>query len=250
MSVLGISCSITAMAPNLQTSLIGVGGTGPYSYAVLSGGAGGTIDSVTGIYTAPTVANPDPAKSSDVIQVTDSVAATATYPILVTNPLGLFCDILQTELGLAPGRVYLWDQKINEPTDSGLFIAVGIQSCKPFANTVSMDGSGGGLVAVQSVNMLAVLSIDIISRGPEARDRKEEVILALNSIYAQSQQELNSFYIGKLPPGGQFVNLSNVDGAAIPYRFSISVNMQYFFRKLKAAPYFDEFAAVAVTTQP
>lgn len=98
--------------------------------------------------------------------------------------------------------------------------------------------------------MLATLDIDIISRGPEARDRKEEIILALNSIYAQSQQEGNSFYIGKLPPSARFVNLSNIDGAAIPYRFRISVNLQYAFVKSKAIDYFDTFSTVQETIQP
>jgi hypothetical protein len=55
---------------------------------------------------------------------------------------------------------------------------------------------------------------------------------------------------GGLPPGGQFVNLSMIDGDAIPYRFNISVNMQYFVRKVKAVAYFDDFADVEVTTEP
>lgn len=247
---LALTCSISAMAPGLSTSFLGIDGVEPYVYSVAADGAGGTINPATGFYTAPSVVNPDPRKAFDTVVVTDDDGVTAVLPILITSPLGLFCDILQKELGLANGRVFLWDQKINQPTDSGLFIAVGVVSCKPFANTVTMDSSGSGLDAIQTVNMLATLSIDAISRGPEARDRKEEIILALASLYSQAQQELNSFSIGKLPPGGQFVNLSSIDGAAIPYRFSISVNMQYFFRKRKAASYFDDFAIPTVSTQP
>jgi hypothetical protein len=249
MSALSLACSITAMAPGLTTSFQAQGGIFPYTYSVDSGGAGGSINSSTGIYTAPSLMNSDPKKGSDIVRVTDGAAQTASLPILVTNPLGLFCEVIQREMNLASGRVYLWDQKINQPTDSGLYIAVGVLTCKPFANTTAMDGSGSGLDAIQSVNMLATLSIDAISRGPEARDRKEEIILALNSIYAQSQQELNSFYIGKLPAGGQFVNLSNIDGAAIPYRFNLSINVQYVYRKIKAAPYFDDFSIPTVTTE-
>jgi len=189
-----------------------------------------------------------PKQIFDTIQVVDSLGAIASSQIMVGTPLLLFCDIIQKELGLANGRVYLWDQKIMQPTDSGLYVAVSVLSCKPFANTNSFNGATGD--AIQSVNMYALLQVDIISRGPEARDRKEEVILALESNYAQSQQEGNSFYIGKLPPGSQFVNLSNQDGAAIPYRFNISVALQYFFVKTKAVPYYDDFSAVAVTTEP
>lgn len=241
-----LTSSVTAMGPKLTTSFLAVGGTPPYTYSVLPNGAGGSIDSA-GLYTAPAIVNPDPKKSSDVIQVQDSLGATAILPILIAGPLGLFCEIIQRELALVDGRVYMWDQKINQPTDNGLYVAVSVESAKPFGNNTKTDGSGSGLDAVQSVNMLATLGLDIISRGPEARDRKEEIILALNSIYSQSQQELNSFYIGKISTN--FLNLSPIDGAAIPYRFKISVNIQYMVTKTKAVPYFDDFAKVELTTE-
>ncbi len=239
---LSLSASITAMATGRQTQFMGVGGVPPYVYSIAPGGVGGTINPSTGVYTAPSSST-----GKDNIIVTDANLATATRSILVCTPLELFCDILQTELGLDQGRVYLWDQKIDQPKDNGLYIAVSVLTCKPFGNSTPLSGAGAGLDAVQSVNMMATLQVDIISRGPEARDRKEEIILALNSIYAQSQQEANSFYIAKLSSG--FSNLSNVDGAAIPYRFSITVNMQYFFTKTKAVPYFDNFEQPEIKTE-
>lgn len=224
------------------------GGDPPYTFEVAPDGVGGTIDSDTGIYTAPEVIT-NPAIPTDLIVCRDSFGNATVLSILVGNALILFCDILQTELGLQDGRVFLWDQKIFQPTDAGLYIAVSVPSCRPFANNIRFDGSDG-FQAVQSVNMLALIDIDIMSRGTEALNRKEEIILALNSVYAQSQQELNTFYIGKLPPGARFTNLSLVDGAAIPYRYRISVNMQYFITKTKFAPFFDTFAIPELTTDP
>lgn len=247
---LSLSQSVTAVVPGLYGSFLGVGGATPYSYAVIAGGAGGTINGSTGEYTAPTVVSPNPLQLYDTVQVTDAAAATATAKILVGTPLLLFCEIIQREMGLSSDRVYLWDQKLFQPIDNDLYIAISVPSAKPFANTVKTDGSGSGLKAIQVVNMLATIDIDILSRGPAARDRKEEVVLAFNSIYAQSQQEINSFYIGKLPPGARFLNLSEVDGAAIPYRYRISVNLQYAVTKTKAVPYFDTFENAAVTTNP
>lgn len=247
---LALSQSATAIIPGLFAGFLASGGTAPYTYSVLPGGAGGSINSL-GEYDAPASTNSDdPRTLYDTIQVVDSLAAVATAQILVGNPLLLFCEIIQREMGLANGRVYLWDQKIMQPTDAGIYIAVSVPSCKPFANTIQTDGGGSGLDALQVVNMLATLEIDIISRGPGARDRKEEVVLALNSIYAQSQQETNSFYIGKIPPSARFLNLSNIDGAAIPYRYKIAVNMQYAVTKRKAVPYFDNFEAVEPVTDP
>lgn len=248
---LTLSQSRTAVAPNVPASFLASGGTAPYTFSVIAGGAGGTINPSTGAYTAPAVAQSDPTKAVDTIQVVDSAGspATATATILVGSALLLFCEVIQQELGLSSGRVFLWDQKVFQPTDAGLYVAVSVPSCKPFANR-TMKGPSGWSEAVQSVNVLATLDIDVMSRGPDARDRKEEIVLALNSIYAQSQQETNSFYIGKLPPGGRFVNLSFIDGAAIPYRFRISVNLQYAVTKSKAVPYFDTFANVSITTEP
>lgn len=241
---LSVLQTLTAVGVNLTSSFGGSGGTAPYTFAVLANGAGGTIAS-DGTYTAPALVNGGsygpPTKIYDTIRVTDSLGATATAQILVGNPILLFCEIMQHELGLANGRVYLWDQKIIEPTDAGLYIAVAVISCKPFASTNAPNGSGAGLDSIQSVNMYAQMQVDVISRNAEARDRKEEIILAWNSDYARQQMAANSFYIGKLPPGSQFVNLSNQDGAAIPYRFNISASLQYAYVKAQAVPYFSQF---------
>lgn len=241
---LALTQSATAIGAGITASFLATGGTGPFTYAVLPDGAGGSVDS-DGIYTAPAVVPTDPSIQYATIEVTDSVAATATAQILIGTPLLLFCEVLQRELGLSNGRVYLWDQKLMQPTDSGLYVAVSVPSCKPFANINRQSTSGTD--SEQFISMLAMLDIDIISRGPAARDRKEEVILAFNSIYAQQQQEANSFYIAKLPPGSRFLNLSMVDGAAIPYRYRISINMQYAFKKTSALPYFSNFTDTVYT---
>lgn len=247
---ISISQSLSAVSPGITSSFLASSGTAPYVYSILSGGAGGTINSATGVYTAPVLPPSDPSKQYDTIQATDSLSATVTAQILVGRPLTLVWDIIKTYMGLDDNHVYLWDQKIFQPTDSNPYIAISELSCRPFANTNSPDTSGSGLVSVQSINMYVLMSIDIMSRGPAARDRKEEVLLALNSQYSQQQQFANSFYIGKLPAGNQFVNLSNQDGAAIPYRFNISIGMQYFYVKPVDDAYMDTFSPVDITTEP
>lgn len=236
---LALTQSIYAVAPYITGSFLATGGTGPYSYAVIAGGAGGTINPSTGVYTAPSLVQSDPKKLYDTIQVTDSLAATATTQILVALPIFLFCDIIQRVMNLPNGRVYLWDQKINQPTDSDLYIAVSVPRCKPFANVNRPVSNGGGLDQSQFLSMQAQVDIDVISRGVSARDRKEEVLLALNSTYSQQQQEANSFYIAGLSPAFGFINLSEVDGAAIPYRYKISVQMQYAFEVNRPSQFFD-----------
>lgn len=239
----------TAVGIGLTASFLATGGTAPYVYSVRPGGAGGTIDDESGLYTAPSLLSDDPKKLFDTIVAEDDNGTKATAQILVGDALLLFCEILQRELGLEQGRVFLWDQKIFQPTDQGLYIAVSVATGHPFANNIQA-GTDGWNNSVQTLNMMATLDLDIISRGVGALRRKEEVIMALDSIYSQSQQEGNSFYIGKLPPTAKFVNLSVIDGAAIPYRFRISVNIQYSVSKTKPVEYFGTFEDVEVITDP
>lgn len=233
-----------ALAPFMSTGFAAQGGVEPYSYSVVPGGAGGSINSASGVYTAPGGFSSDPKKAFDTVVATDSspTPQTASAQVLVASPLLLLCDIIQKEMNL-PNRVWLWDQKIFQPKDNELYIIVSVLNAYPFANTNAFEDG----VEVQSVNMKATIGIDLISRGPAARDRKEELILALESNYARRQQDTNSFYVAKLPVS--FVNLSELDGSAIPYRFHIDVNMQYFFRKSKATEFYSEFEQPEVTTE-
>lgn len=242
--MIAMTQSKTAVGAGITASFLAAGGTSPYVYSVQLGGAGGTINSSTGVYTAPVIVNSNPLLLYDTVIATDNVGAEVSSTIFVGTPLLLFCEIIQNQMALTSDHIYLWDQKLFQPRDSSLYVAVSVMSCKPFANTNYFDGTD----SIQSVNMYAQLQLDIISRGPEARDRKEEVIMALNSDYSKTQQGSNSFYIGQLPPGAHFVNLSNIDGAAIPYRFSISVSMQYFVKKTQVVPYFTTFPTPAIFT--
>lgn len=244
-----LSQTLTAVGPGITSSFFAVGGASPYVYSVRAGGAGGTIDSSTGIYTAPATVNNSaygpPAQIYDVVQVTDNSGARASAQILVGTPLLLVCDIIQNQMGLDNSHCYLWDQKIMQPTDSGLYVAIAVLSCKPFSSQNYLDANGN---SVQSLNMYAQIQLDIISRDTEARDRKEEVVMSLYSNYSQQQQMANSFGLGRIPPGAQFNNLSNQDGAAIPYRFSIAVGMQYFVTKTQGVPYFSSFSTPTILT--
>lgn len=256
MSLLSLSQSATAIAANITSSFLANGGTPPYTYSIRQngkfavGGAGGTINSSTGVYTAPNAVNGNPQMQYDIIVATDNAGNQALGQILVGDPLLLVRDIIQNQLGLDDDHIYLWDQKLFQPKDFGLYVAIGVQSLKPFSNISELDGSGSGtLNAQQWSSWRAVLSLDIISRGPAARMQKEQVLMALASPYSIQQQERNSFNVGKLPVGSQFVNLSNPDGAAIPYRFNISISLQYFAALTSSFGFYDTFTR-QINTNP
>lgn len=222
----------TATVPQGKTqTFTASGGTGPYVFSVKSGL--GSINSSTGVYTASRNTG------IAVVEVVDSLGARARAGVTICSALTLICDIIKTSMELESDQVFLWDQKFNIPDDQRLYVTIGILSCKPFANTREYVPITGGLEELLSVNMQATLSVDIFSRGPDARDRKEEILLALGSTYSQQQQERFGFYVAPIPNG--FVNLSAIEGAAIPYRFNISVNVQYQISKTPSVDYYDDF---------
>ena len=238
MSLQILSNTQAVAANGLSIPFSATGGTIPYVWSVLPNGAGGTINSSTGLYTSPIETG------IDEIVVTDHLGATAELSISVCTPMELVADIIQTELGLGNGQVYLYNSKINIPIDDALYVAVGCLSNKPFANSRVYTVSSGQMYQTQSTNFQSLLSINILSRGPIARDQKEQVILALGSDYAESQMELNSFRIALLSTS--FVNLSEVDGAAIPYRFNISAQLRYFVKKVTEVDSFSTFSKPSV----
>ena len=248
---LSLTQNYTAVVPGVSfAQFVATGGTPPYTYSVLPGGAGGFINSSTGNYLAPSQMTAFPPRGLyDTIQVIDSLASISTSTILVATPLFLFCDILQTQLSIPSDHIYLWDQKVMQPTDNQLYIAVSMSRCKPFGNVFQPLATDGSMVN-QFVSMYADIDIDAISRGPAARDQKEQILLALNSVYSQQQQEANGFYIGKIPISGGFINLSQVDGAAIPYRYRITYAMQYAATLNSNVPYYDTFQTQQVVTNP
>ncbi len=234
---MNISKATGGIAPGLTAYFLGIGGTEPYVYSVFSGV--GSIDSSSGLYTAPSTTG------VAVIRATDDDGAHADASIIVGTPLELFCEILRNRMGLADDQCYMWDQKIKIPSDSRLYIAVSEDSCKSYSNNTRIDASGN---EVNYTNMQSTLGVDIFSRSGSARDRKEEVVLALNSIYSQQQQERNSFYIAKVP--ANFVNISESEGSAILYRFNIAVNIQYVVAKSAAGSYYDTFEEPDIVADP
>lgn len=222
-----------AIGINLTTKFEGSGGVPPYSYAVQIGGAGGTIDPLTGLYLAPSVIG------VDTIEVIDAVLDSATATISIFSPLQLFCDVLKKELGLSADQIWLYNQKFTVPNDSRLYIAVNILTSKSFSNVNESVSVGADLVSMQATNFHALLSVDIMSRGLSAVSRKEEVVMALNSNYARQQMELNGFGIANQP--SNIVAISDVDGAAIPYRFNFTVAIQYVVKKRQNIEFYDDF---------
>jgi len=233
--------TLTAISPGLTSSFLGVSGVEPYTYSVKPGGAGGSIDS-NGVYTAPD----SPTDSFDIIEVTDSdlVPVVAEASINILTPHQLVLDIVKKELGLADDQLFLWNQKVNVPNDKRLYIDLAVVSTKILGNTKSY--STDGIKQIQSTNIYDMITLGITSKDVDALERRIEVLQALKSDYAQSQQEANSFSISNV--SSSFVNLSRQEGNALLYAFGLSLTLSYFKKKITNINYYDTFQNTEVTT--
>ena len=172
--------------------------------------------------------------------------ANKNFPTKYTEPLKVIADILQTKLGLKAGRVMLYNQKYNIPKDDKIFIMVSEEDNDVYAaSTNTMDTpDGSGYEERNDVLVRATAVIDVLSAGPEARERKHEVIMALNSIYSQQMQELNSLRIANLPVG--FVNTSDLEASQMLNRFTIKFNILYRKSNKNSVDYYDKFKTEVV----
>jgi hypothetical protein len=188
------------------------------------------------------------------------------------NRLKVVCDIVQQALGLADDQVYLWDQKITPPTDRRLYVAVAALGDRIFgtstryvptptyltdeAGNVLTDELGNRLVWALDPNSLSeqvsqsiqtTFQLDIFSRSSEARDRRFEVVRAISLAASQALQLKYGVSIGMSPKA--MVNLSEVDGAAIPYRFTITGQLLFTESSIPAALGYYDSARVTLKTE-
>lgn len=161
----------------------------------------------------------------------------------------IIADILQEELTLDDAHCLLGDQKWRLPEDEALFCVVFDETLKPFGavkylDTVTASPTVGS--EVQQVAGVHTIRIEIMSFSNEARTRKEEVMMALNSLYAEQQAELAGIQISR--PQAP-VNASEAEETARLLRYSINVNVTALHQKVKVPPqygYFDKYNGATV----
>ena len=156
----------------------------------------------------------------------------------MSDILKYICQIIEHELNI-PGQVWIYNNKINIPNDEKLYVIVSFLTEQVIGNNVKYEPTTTGLNEISTVNTLASITIDILSRGTAARDRKAEILMALFSTYSQQIQCANSFQIAR--NGFNITNVSEAEGAAIPYRYNLTFNATYATSKTKAVDYYDTF---------
>lgn len=165
----------------------------------------------------------------------------------MAEPIKLICSILENQLGLDNDQVWIYNQKRDIPNDFRMYIVVDYQGQKIIGSTRYEKATENGLMEYQALHSLAVVRLDLFSRGKLARENKDFVIMALNSTLSQQVQEANGFQIAR--NSFQVTNTSEVEGVAELNRYSISFNVTYMSETSKSIDYFDTFSKEVITEE-
>jgi hypothetical protein len=163
----------------------------------------------------------------------------------MAEPIKQICNILQTQLGLTNEQIWIYNQKRDIPNDFGTYLVVNYLGQRIIGNVCKEYATNNGLIEYQSVHSLANLAVDVFSRGSGARDMRDQILMALNSTYAQQVQEKYGFQIAR--NSFQVTNTSEVEGVAELTRYSISFNVTYMSETNKSIEYFDTFEKEVIT---
>ena len=178
-------------------------------------------------------------------------------------------DIINEEMDMPTGSVWLRDQNPQIPNDNGLYIVVGIVSSRvmsaetrmipaPEPNESTWDQPGQTWdeagqnwdqpyqvqTQISEAVVQEMVQIDVLSRAMTALQRNWEVIAAMNSFYSQQQQELQNFKIFRIPQN--WINTSSAEGGSILNRYTITFPCFVWYRKQKVltangGDYYDDF---------
>lgn len=149
-------------------------------------------------------------------------------------------DIIRSELGLDQQHVWIRSQNKKIPPNADeLFVVVGVVDYKYISSKSYFDNIKNQ--ERQVVYGRAYIQVDIFSRSTEARVRRSEILMALNSFYSQEIQNKYQFRIFEIPSG--FVNNSNLEGGSDINRFTIKFYAMCSEVKTKTADYYDTFNA-------
>ena len=153
-------------------------------------------------------------------------------------------DILRKEMSL--DQQHIWIQAQNRkipPNSNDLYIVVGVVDFLPISSKSyfrQVEGSDEiAHIERQVLYGRANVQIDIFSRSNEARNRRGEILMALNSFYSKGVQDSKQFRIFELP--STFINLSGLAGGSDINRFTMRFYAMIAETKEKSSDYYDTF---------
>lgn len=156
----------------------------------------------------------------------------------MTTTLDIIKDIIDTQLQMPANRVWAYNPDVDLPKDNDLFIILFLKEQKPIANTSKYVSTTTGMVEKQSINIKEEITISLVSRSTQARDKVPDVFMALNSFYSQHKQAQNKLHISIL---GDAYDASFLEATSMLNRFDIRIRVLKAYDKINNIDYYDKF---------
>ncbi len=156
-----------------------------------------------------------------------------------------FVDIINFEMEMPQNAVWVRNEDKVIPADKGLYIIVGMNNSFTISNNVYVEYKTVNTKTVpyqiSQLQQQENIQIEVVSRGNLGRQRVQEVLMALQSIYAQQVMEKFSFKIFRIPRS--FVDASTAEGGSMINRYSITFASMVGYCKEKqlVSPYGDYY---------
>ena len=147
----------------------------------------------------------------------------------------LLCDILIHDLGLTNDQIWLYNQKQDIPSGSGLFISVGSMGVTTYGANRKIEGTTERL----SQMFQETINIEIYSNDTSALLALPNVVGAFGSTFSLQTQEKYGFKIGSLPT--TINDSSFLEATAILYRLSITIRVLRAYETQNDIEYFSTF---------
>lgn len=157
----------------------------------------------------------------------------------MNSTLDVIKQILDEQMNMPVGRVFAYNSNIDLPQDSELFIPLYYAERRPTANNSRMVSTAKGVEEHQTINMVEDVIIALISRDTSARDRVQEVFLALNSYYSRNLQAKNKLHISWI---GEAYDKSFLEATSMLNRFDIRIRVFRSYDKINNIDYYETFS--------
>lgn len=157
------------------------------------------------------------------------------------STLDILKQIIDKEMNMPVNRVWAYNADVDLPKDSDLFIILFLKEQKPFANNSRYVSTADGMEEHQTVNIKEEITISLVSKSTQARDRAYEAVLGLNSLYSRQLQAQNLIHISIL---GDVYDASFLEGTSMLNRWDLRIRVLRAYDKIRVMnsdEYFDKF---------
>jgi len=155
----------------------------------------------------------------------------------------ILCDIIRTTLNFSDDQIWIYNQRRSIPEDKRLYVIVGLISVQAYGNNVHHPVDiNGNLTDQITTYVQETISIDLFSYTTASITQYSNIFGSLRSTYSQQIQEQYGIKIAEIPVS--INDVSAVEGAALLYRLSITLQVLRKYDILVVNQYYDTFSPV------